>query len=119
MEASEYCAIKEVLFMDKRAQGLPITTIIIAILGIVVLVILFAITTGRLTIFARTTAECPGTCIGEWKGTTTAKQMLTTDRACESGLETEQVGNYIKTGQPIGMKPEDIVKCTRCCVPIA
>ena len=49
--------------MDKRGQGLPITTVILAILGIVVLVILFAIITGRLTIFTGVANECPGVCI--------------------------------------------------------
>ncbi|MEM2915903.1 MAG: hypothetical protein QXT19_00890, partial [Candidatus Woesearchaeota archaeon] len=49
--------------MDKKAQGLPITTIILAILGIVVLVILFAILTGRMAIFAGAANECPGRCV--------------------------------------------------------
>ena len=39
------------LFNHKRGQGLPISTIIIAALGLVVLIILFAIVTGRLGIF--------------------------------------------------------------------
>lgn len=100
---------------DKHAQGLPITTIIIAILGLVVLVILFAITTGRLAIFGRATAECPGACIGEYTGTSPDPNA----RPCDPGFEKEVGGNYVKPGQPQNMRPEDIVKCTRCCIPIA
>jgi hypothetical protein len=48
--------------MDNRAQGLPIATIILAILGLVVLVILFAVLTGRMTIFTGAVNECPGVC---------------------------------------------------------
>jgi len=101
--------------MHKRAQGLPITTIIIAILGLVVLVILFAITTGRLAIFGRATAECPGECVGQYTGTNTPID----DRPCTPGFEREISGNYVKAGQPANLKPEEIVRCTRCCVPIA
>jgi hypothetical protein len=101
--------------MDKKAQGLPITTIIIAILGLVVLVILFAITTGRLAIFGRATAECPGTCVGEYTGSTPDPNA----RACSAGFEREVGGNYVRSGQPTSLSPDQIVKCTRCCVPIA
>jgi hypothetical protein len=101
--------------MDKHAQGLPITTIIIAILGLVVLVILFAITTGRLALFGRATAECPGTCVGPYVG----EIPDPTARACSAGFEREVGGNYVAPGQPANLKPEEIKKCTRCCVPIA
>ena len=48
--------------MDK-GQGLPITTIVIAALALLVLVILFAVTTGRLTIFTGAASECGGVCL--------------------------------------------------------
>ena len=105
--------------MDKRAQGLPITTIIVAILGLVVLVILFAITTGRLAIFGRVTAECAGTCIGEYTGPGDAKQLITPDRVCDPGFEREISGAYVRSGQPQNLRPDEIVKCSRCCVLIA
>ena len=101
--------------MDKKAQGLPITTIIIAILGLVVLVILFAITTGRLARFGRATAECQGICVGEYTGATPDQNA----RECTAGFEKEVGGNYVKPGQPQSVKAEDIVKCSRCCLPIA
>jgi hypothetical protein len=98
--------------MDKRAQGLPITTIIIAILGLVVLVILFAITTGRLAIFGRATAECQGTCVGEYTGASPAVDA----RQCDPSFERPIVGTYIKAGQAQNTPPEQTLKCTRCCV---
>ncbi len=101
--------------MDKHAQGLPITTIIIAILGLVVLVILFAITTGRLAVFGRATAECPGVCIGEYAGATPDSKA----RPCDPGFEKEVGGNYVKSGQQQNLPPEKIMKCTRCCIPLA
>ncbi|MBI4016918.1 MAG: hypothetical protein HY363_04465 [Candidatus Aenigmarchaeota archaeon] len=42
----------------KKAQGLPISTVILATLGLVVLVVLFAITTGRLAIFSKEVQKC-------------------------------------------------------------
>lgn len=70
----------------KKAQGLPISTVILAALGLLVLVVLFAITTGRLGVFSREIQTCPNPCVspdacnenggfvipGEWinKGTT-------------------------------------------------
>ena len=100
--------------MDRRAQGLPITTIIIAILGLVVLVILFAITTGRLAIFGRATAECPGTCVGPYTGTTPPDA-----RPCDPAFEKLVGGNYLQSGQAQNTPPDQILKCTRCCLPIA
>lgn len=105
--------------MYKRAQGLPITTIILAILGLVVLVILFAITTGRLAIFGRATSECPGICVGQYTGAGDTKQLVSAERECTAGFEREIGGTYVNQGQPQSIKPEQIVKCSRCCVPIA
>ncbi len=43
--------------MNKKSQGMSINTIIIAALGLAVLVVLFAIFTGRLGIFTKTLKE--------------------------------------------------------------
>ena len=101
--------------MGRRAQGLPITTIILAILGIVVLVILFAITTGRLSIFSRGVSECPGECVGMY---TTDASLAQGDRPCAEGYEKQVAGNFIEKGQPIDRKARELVKCSRCCVPL-
>lgn len=103
--------------MNRRAQGLPITTIIIAILGLVVLVILFAITTGRLAIFGRATTECPGRCEGAWV-TQAQKPAMENVPKCTEGIERELVGNYIDQGQGQA-KVEDLRKCSRCCIALA
>ena len=47
--------------LKKRAQGLSITTIIIAVIGLIILVVLVAILTGRLGIFS-TGLESAVTC---------------------------------------------------------
>ena len=47
--------------MKKKAQGLSITTIIVAVIALVVLVVLVAIFTGRLGIFSTGVSEV-GTC---------------------------------------------------------
>ena len=48
----------------KKAQGLPITTVILATLGLLVLLVLFAIVTGRLAWFTIGVETCPGSCVG-------------------------------------------------------
>ncbi|MBI4141617.1 hypothetical protein HY484_01690 [Candidatus Woesearchaeota archaeon] len=47
----------------RKAQGLPITTVILAALGLVVLLILFGILTGKLQWFGKGLVACPGTCV--------------------------------------------------------
>jgi len=103
---------------NKKAQGLPITTIIIAILGLVVLVILFAITTGRLAIFGRATAECPGTCVDAFMSTNTLAVGYRSG-GCDKSIEREVVGSYVASGQSTGTPPDQVVKCGHCCLPIA
>jgi len=101
--------------MQKRAQGLPITTIILAILGIVVLVILFAITTGRLAIFTRGVSECPGECVGRY---TTDIAFATSPDTCAE-FEKQLTGSYVAPGQdPRTTSREQLVKCKACCVSV-
>ena len=104
----------------RKAQGLPITTIIIAALALVVLVVLFAIFTGRLTIFGRGISECPGICVGKWSesgATTNAVNEPVKDAACPNPqMQRVLTGTYIEAGQPANRKAEDLVFCTVCCV---
>jgi len=78
---------------NKKAQGLPLNVIIIAILVLIVLVVIIAIFAGKIGIFSREVAECKA------KG-----------GRCESkttGCETNEV--------PVaGLCGEDEV----CCIPI-
>ncbi len=109
--------------MDKKAQGLPITTIILAILGIVVLVILFAILTGRLAIFAGAANECTGVCLVNPTDLQTAEVsavpgVLEADRAyCNSVTEKQIYGNFIASG--IRGKDNKPVVCATCCQRLA
>lgn len=50
--------------MNKKGQGLSITTVIVAVIAIVVLVVLIAVFTGRIAIF-QTGLGGVGTCIGQ------------------------------------------------------
>ena len=56
--------------MNKKAQGISINVIIIAAIGLAVLVVLFAIFTGRLNIFSTgisKTATCENACKAQAK----------------------------------------------------
>ena len=50
---------------SSKAQGLPLSTVILAALGLVVLLILFGVLTGRLQVFGRGLSTCPGQCLTE------------------------------------------------------
>lgn len=62
------------IFNNKKGQGLPLTTIIIAAVGLIVLVVLVAIFTGRIGGF--------GT------GVTQAQKITCSDACIASGFET-------------------------------
>lgn len=104
--------------MDK-GQGLPITTIVVAALGLLVLVILFAITTGRLGIFAAGASECPGVCVVTDAQLTQIQQSgvleVRTPNACDEATE-KQIGvarQYVARGVRKDNKP---IACDRCCI---
>ncbi len=89
---------------QKKAQGLSINTIIIAALGLAVLVILFAVFTGRIGLFNKGVNELE-TC--SQKCATLGTSYLSSQmdaRAC-----TSNNGNYI-----IG-KYSDVAEGTVCC----
>jgi hypothetical protein len=46
------------MFFKKKAQGLPMTTIILAVLAIIVLIILILIFTGKISLFGQGLASC-------------------------------------------------------------
>ena len=58
------------LFYSRKAQGLSLKVIILAVLAIVVLVILIMMLTGKTKLFSKTSTECAsrgGTCMSESK----------------------------------------------------
>lgn len=101
--------------MDK-GQGLPITTIVIAALALLVLVILFAITTGRLSIFAGAVNECPGICRLDAPPITAVPGILENGTAC-TDFERQITGKYI-AGQNLKSADKPIV-CKVCCAQLA
>lgn len=112
--------------MDK-GQGLPITTIVIAALALVVLVILFAITTGRLAIFTGAASECGGVCVVdsppagasvapgilEWPGTPATRNQS----VCHDTYEQKVQGKYIARG--VRGAEDKPITCKVCCIPTA
>ena len=104
----------------KKAQGLPITTIIIAILGLVVIIVLFAILTGKMTIFAGLANECPGICVlpkgGEFGGVEGGNIRHRSPLECTPNIEREQFGKFIASGI---RKDNNPIPCERCCQQLA
>lgn len=79
--------------MDKRGQGLPITTIIIAILALLVLVVLILIFTGKIRVFGGELMSCTG------------KGGFCTGKTCQFGYQTE-------------LKETDCPAGQICCLPV-
>lgn len=102
-----------------RGQGLPITIIIIAALGILVLIVIGAIFGGQIAKLGRAASECPGVCVvEEWEDI--ASQHRGLYRQDDSGkctdFETELTGAYIPKGTPKDVDLADYA-CDACCVP--
>lgn len=108
----------------KKAQGLPITTIIIAALALVVFVIMFAIFTGRITIFGRGITECGGICVLPYSETgtqavTESRTSLDITAACPNpSTQRALTGIYISAGQPANAPANQLIYCSKCCVSI-
>ncbi len=50
-------------YLARKAQGLPINTIIIIALALIVLIVMVVILTGRVQIFGKSLGQCKGTCV--------------------------------------------------------
>jgi len=110
------------IIMDKRAQGLPITTIILAILGLVVLVILFAVLTGRLTIFTGAVNECSGICVIDVQTKYVSKAapgspLEVREKAPCTEFESRIYGNFIARG--VRGDEKEPISCESCCQRLA
>ena len=103
-----------------RGQGLPITVIIVAALGILVLVVIGAIFGGQIFQFGRAAAECPGKCvIGPTRNVPlNAPPGAFVQRAIVScnDFETPVSGARIAVGAPKDADLEEW-KCDVCCLP--
>ena len=102
----------------KKAQGLPITTVIIAALALLVLVIIVLVFTGRITMFGRGVSECPGRCLAPYSENPDMGVPTEIDRtaACEGVYEKELTGRYIQANQPADRKSDELIYCSVCCV---
>ncbi len=101
----------------KRAQGLPISTIIIAALGLIVLIVLGVVFSGQIEKFGRAANACSGRC---YKATipTEATAFIRTlyGGPCNLEFEAEYKGATVPAGLP---KVDDPGKyrCDSCCIP--
>ncbi len=98
-----------------KAQGLPITTIIIAALGILVLVVVGAIFGGQIGKFGRAASECPGRCVKVTIPPDVPSQFFEQGTGCMPDFETKLSGVYLPRGTPKDAKLESW-KCDACCV---
>lgn len=100
---------------NRKSQGLPITTIIVAALGILVLVVVAAIFGAQIGKFGRVAGECPGRCAGNY--TLGGQPIVPKGEECIEGIEKNLGSRYIKPGQTGGVG-KDTIFCVQCCVPI-
>ena len=99
----------------RKGQGLPITTIIIAALGILVLVVIGAIFGGQIGKFGRAASECPGRCVKQSIPPDVPSQFFDVDVGCDPDFETPVSGTFIPRGTPKDAKIASW-KCDACCV---
>lgn len=100
----------------KRAQELPITTIIVAGLGVVILVVVAAIFSGKIGAFGRISSSCPGTCVMKSKPADLPSEVqVRVDEACQAEFETKLTGVYIPKDLPKD-KTGPSYLCTACCI---
>lgn len=97
------------MIVIKKAQELPTTTIILAAIGLVVLIILFAFVTGKLGTLGRGLSECPGQCLGPYVG-----DAVDSSVECEPSISKELTGDFIQAGQK-GVPVDKVRKCSKCC----
>ena len=98
-----------------KGQGLPISTIIIAALGILVLVVIGAIFGGQIGKFGKAASECPGRC---YKASTPvgASPTLYFTNKCDPNFETSLSGAYLPKNMPGKVDNPADWRCDECCV---
>jgi len=101
---------------NMKAQGMPISVIIIAALGILVLIVIAAIFSGQIGKFGRVANECPNRCQGPMiKATELAVSTEAMSNVqCLPG-ESKLPGTFIQKGQT-GVGAENLQYCSACCV---
>ncbi len=99
----------------KRAQGLPISTIIIAALGILVLVVIGAIFSGQIGKFGKAASECPGRCYKLNPPPEGTGLGIYSNQACNPEFETRLSGASIPRNMPKTDNPSPW-RCDECCI---
>lgn len=97
-----------------RAQGLPISTIIIAALGILVLVVIAGIFGGQIGKFGRAASECPGRCY-KLSPPPEAPPGIYSPDPVNTEFETRLSGAYIPKNMPRVDNPSAWV-CDQCII---
>jgi len=97
-----------------RAQGLPITTIIVAALGILVLVVIGAIFGGQIGKFGRAASECPGRCLKVNAPVEAPPGIYFAESQCND-FETQLSGSHIPRNMPVTNNPGEW-RCDKCCI---
>jgi len=98
----------------RKGQGLPISTIIIAALGILVLIVIGAIFGGQIGKFGRAASECPGRCYNPNPPAEALTLGIYSDQPCNE-FETKMSGATIPRNLPKVDNP-NAWKCTSCCL---
>jgi len=100
----------------KKAQGLPITTIIIAALGILVLVVIGAIFGGQIFKFGVAASACPGRCYKAPQNIPVEAPFgMYSEQACNPEFEILLGGTSIPRAMPKVDNPTDW-RCDECCI---
>lgn len=100
-----------------RGQGLPITVIIVAALGILVLIVIGAIFGGQIGKFGRAATECPGKCVVSSAPANAPAGIFVQRQGgnCDPDFESKLTGVYIAAGTPSDAELRDW-QCDSCCV---
>ena len=98
-----------------KAQGLPISTIIVAALGILVLIVIGAIFGGQIQKFGKAASECPGRCLKLNPPIEAPFGIYSVEGECNE-FETQLSGSYIPRNTPSSINNPAEWRCDRCCV---
>jgi hypothetical protein len=102
--------------MADKGQGLPITTIIIAAMGIIVLIVLIAIFSSQVGVIGSASKECSPDfkCVPS----VTVTQIKQNVAIGECGDGFTSVGRRLEPGQPSKqIRSDDARFCNPCCAP--
>jgi len=100
-----------------KAQGLPISTIIIAALGILVLVVIGAIFGGQIGKFGKAASECPGRCLKVNPPSNPMGAAFVTGQGAEcNDFETRLSGSTLPRNMPTKVDNPAEWTCDACCI---